>query len=59
VAEGRDVIGLYRKARAGELKEFTGIDSPDEAPLSTEITIDTTLLNAAEAAQQIVSFLSR
>ena len=54
VAEGRDVKGLYKKARAGQLKNFTGIDSPYEAPESPEIRIDTTSMTAEEAADRIV-----
>jgi bifunctional enzyme CysN/CysC len=53
-AEKRDVKGLYGKARAGELKNFTGIDSPYEVPESPEIHIDTTKLTADEAADLIV-----
>jgi bifunctional enzyme CysN/CysC len=56
-AEKRDVKGLYAKARAGELKNFTGIDSPYEPPESPEILIDTTRLNADEAADRIVEEL--
>ena len=54
VAEQRDVKGLYKKARAGELKNFTGIDSPYEAPENAEIRVDTTAMSAAEAAELIV-----
>ncbi|MGH6951541.1 MAG: sulfate adenylyltransferase subunit CysN [Vitreimonas sp.] len=54
VAESRDPKGLYRKARAGELKNFTGIDSPYEPPEAPEIRVDTTRLSAAEAAEAIV-----
>jgi bifunctional enzyme CysN/CysC len=57
VAEGRDVKGLYAKARRGELKHFTGIDSPYEAPEAPEIRVDTTQLSAAEAAELIVARL--
>ena len=57
VAEQRDVKGLYRKARAGQLKNFTGIDSPYEAPESPEIRIDTTAMSAEVAAETIVEFL--
>ena len=46
VAESRDVKGLYRKARAGQLKNFTGIDSPYEAPERPEIRIDTTIMSS-------------
>lgn len=54
-AEKRDVKGLYAKARAGDLKNFTGIDSPYEAPDAPEIRIDTTEISAEEAAELIVS----
>ena len=54
VAEARDVKGLYAKARRGELKNFTGIDSPYETPEHPEIRVDTTQLSAAEAAELIV-----
>ena len=57
VAEQRDVKGLYKKARAGELKNFTGIDSPYEAPENPEITVDTTTMTAAEAAERIVQIM--
>ena len=54
VAETRDVKGLYAKARAGELKNFTGIDSPYETPLKPEIVIDTSELSVDRAADVIV-----
>jgi bifunctional enzyme CysN/CysC len=54
-AEARDVKGLYKKARAGNLKNFTGIDSPYEVPESPEITIDTAKMTADEAADLIIS----
>ncbi len=57
VAEERDVKGLYRKARRGELRNFTGIDSPYEAPEDPEIRIDTTKKDVADAAERIVSEL--
>jgi bifunctional enzyme CysN/CysC len=57
VAETRDVKGLYQKARAGQLKNFTGVDSPYEPPENAEIRIDTTKASAEEAAEQIVSKL--
>ncbi|HKD53289.1 MAG TPA: sulfate adenylyltransferase subunit CysN [Steroidobacteraceae bacterium] len=56
-AERRDVKGLYQKARRGELKNFTGIDSPYERPEAAEIRIDTTLLTAEEAAERIIACL--
>jgi len=56
-AERRDVKGLYRKAREGQLKNFTGIDSPYEAPAHPEIHIDTTRITPEEAADLIVERL--
>lgn len=54
VAEARDPKGLYKKARRGELKNFTGIDSPYEAPEAPEIDLDTRRLTADEAAQTVL-----
>ncbi|GAB5482961.1 MAG: sulfate adenylyltransferase subunit CysN [Parasphingorhabdus sp.] len=54
VAEERDVKGLYKKARAGELKNFTGIDSDYEIPENAEMRIDTTKMSPEEAAEIIV-----
>jgi bifunctional enzyme CysN/CysC len=56
-AERRDVKGLYAKARAGELPNFTGIDSPYEPPEQPELWIDTTAMSAEEAADKIVEEL--
>jgi bifunctional enzyme CysN/CysC len=56
-AEARDVKGLYKKARSGALKNFTGIDSPYEAPETPEIRIDTTAMTPDEAADAIVEAL--
>ncbi|MCH8467924.1 MAG: adenylyl-sulfate kinase, partial [Roseinatronobacter sp.] len=56
-AEARDVKGLYAKARAGQLRNFTGIDSPYEAPDAPHIRIDTTRMTAEEAAELIVATL--
>jgi bifunctional enzyme CysN/CysC len=56
-AEARDVKGLYKKARAGTLKNFTGIDSPYEPPTNPEIHIDTTKVTPEEAADIIVEKL--
>ena len=53
-AERRDVKGLYKKARAGELKNFTGIDSPYEAPANPEIRVNTVELSPEEAADRII-----
>ncbi|NBC35204.1 sulfate adenylyltransferase subunit CysN [Novosphingobium sp. FSY-8] len=57
VAEARDVKGLYKKARSGALKNFTGIDSPYEAPQNPEIHVDTTRMSAEDAAEMIVDRL--
>jgi bifunctional enzyme CysN/CysC len=57
-AEKRDVKGLYKKARQGELKNFTGIDSPYEAPESPEMRIDTTALDPERAADTIIEHLT-
>ena len=54
VAEARDVKGLYKKARAGQLKNFTGIDSPYEAPHNPEIRVNTVEMSPVEAAEHIV-----
>ena len=56
-AERRDVKGLYRKARRGELKNFTGIDSPYEVPEAPEIHIDTTAVSAEGAAERVIAHL--
>jgi bifunctional enzyme CysN/CysC len=58
-AERRDPKGLYAKARAGEIKNFTGIDSPYEPPEEAEIRIDTTRLGPEDAADRIVEALVR
>ena len=57
VAEQRDVKGLYKKARRGELKNFTGIDSPYEAPEEPEIRLDTTRLSLEAAADAVITTL--
>jgi adenylylsulfate kinase-like enzyme len=58
-AEVRDPKGLYKKARAGQLKGFTGIDDPYEAPTKAELVIDTESLNPGQAAEQILAYLER
>jgi adenylylsulfate kinase len=55
--EQRDPKGLYKKARAGQLKNFTGIDDPYEAPLQPELTLDATGTSPQEAAVQLLDFL--
>ncbi len=54
ICEQRDVKGLYKKARAGEIKNFTGIDSPFEAPLNPAIDVKTSELTIEQAADQIL-----
>jgi bifunctional enzyme CysN/CysC len=57
IAEQRDVKGLYKKARAGQLKNFTGIDSPYETPEAPEVHIDTTTTEPEAAAEQVIARL--
>ena len=57
VAEARDVKGLYKKARSGQLPNFTGIDSPYEPPESPELRVDTTTMTAEEAADRVIAAL--
>jgi adenylylsulfate kinase len=57
VCEQRDVKGLYKKARAGEIKEFTGISAPYEAPAKAELTINTAGQSVEDSAKQILSYL--
>jgi bifunctional enzyme CysN/CysC len=59
VAETRDVKGLYRKARRGELSNFTGIDSPYEAPQSPDLVVNTVECSADEAADAVIALLQR
>jgi len=59
VAEQRDPKGLYRKARKGEIKNFTGIDSPYEVPEAPELRIDTTALGPEGAADRVLAELER
>ena len=56
-AEKRDPKGLYKKARAGQIKGFTGIDDPYEAPDKAEIVIDTETMKPEQAAQRILNYL--
>ncbi len=59
VCEGRDRKGLYAKARAGLVKEFTGISDPYEPPGHAEVVVDTTQLSPEEAAQEVILYLER
>ena len=58
VCEQRDVKGLYEKARAGKIPEFTGISAPYEAPTNPELTIRTAAQSVDESASQVVKFLT-
>jgi bifunctional enzyme CysN/CysC len=57
IAEQRDVKGLYKKARAGQLKNFTGIDSVYDEPVDPEIRVNTVQMTAEQAAERIVAYL--
>jgi len=59
VCEQRDVKGLYKKARAGEIKEFTGISAPYEAPTKPELTINTAGQSVEASANQILAYLEK
>lgn len=59
VCEERDPKGLYKKARSGEIKEFTGISAPYEAPEEPEVVIDTSQLDILESAQEVISYLEK
>ncbi len=57
VCEQRDVKGLYKKARAGELKQFTGISSPYERPLNADLTIRTDVLDVPASVEMLMEFI--
>ena len=57
VCESRDVKGLYKRARAGEIKNYTGIDSPYEAPDNPELVIDTDSESLEESVTKVIDFL--
>jgi sulfate adenylyltransferase len=59
VCEKRDRKGMYSKARAGIIKEFTGISDPYESPADADVVLDTTDLTPEEAAQEIILYLER
>ena len=59
VCEQRDVKGLYQKARRGEIKNFTGISDPYEAPAQADIVLDTGLLSLDESVQQLLQLLQQ
>jgi len=57
--EKRDVKGLYKKARSGEVKEFTGVDDPYEEPLNAEVVCDTTKETPEESAEKVLEYLRK
>jgi adenylylsulfate kinase len=57
--EARDPKGLYRKARAGQLKYFTGIDSPYERPTAPQLVLDTSRLDVAQCVQQLLEYMTQ
>ena len=57
ICEQRDTKGLYKKARTGEIKEFTGISAPYEAPAHPEIVVNTAQLSLPESAEQVIDYL--
>ena len=59
VAEQRDPKGLYKKARAGEIKEFTGISAPYEEPINPELTIDTSKLDLEQSRDKVIEYLEQ
>ncbi len=59
VCEGRDVKGFYAKARAGEIKGFTGVDDPYEVPPTAEITLETVNVTPEQNARKIVDYLAQ
>jgi bifunctional enzyme CysN/CysC len=58
IAEERDAKGLYRRARLGQITNFTGVDSPYEQPLNPEVYLDTSLRSAHESAEAVVQYLA-
>ena len=58
VCESRDTKGLYKKARLGEIKEFTGISSPYEAPANPEIVVDTGSLGLNDSVEKVINYLT-
>jgi adenylylsulfate kinase len=57
VCEARDPKGLYKKARAGEISEFTGVSAPYEEPLDAEVTLHTDVQSVDESAARVVAYL--
>ena len=59
MCESRDTKGLYKKARLGEIKEFTGISSPYEAPANPEIVVDTGSLGLNDSVEKVINYLRK
>ena len=59
LCEKRDVKGLYKKARTGEIKEFTGISAPYEAPENPDLVVDTAALDVEESVKLLVDYVQR
>jgi adenylylsulfate kinase len=57
LCEQRDVKGMYKRARAGEIKEFTGISSPYENPVNPDLVLDTDKLSIDECAERVIEIL--
>ncbi|GAA3950504.1 adenylyl-sulfate kinase [Allohahella marinimesophila] len=57
--EGRDTKGLYKKARSGQIKDFTGVNSPYEVPASADVTIDTSDNSLEDCINQLIDYLSK
>ena len=57
ICESRDPKGLYKKARAGQIKNFTGIDSPYEAPETPDLVLDTGALSIEQSVDKLLDFL--
>ena len=59
ICESRDTKGLYKKARAGEIPEFTGVSSPYEKPDKPELILDTNTLSIEKCLEEIISYISK
>jgi adenylylsulfate kinase len=57
VCEERDVKGLYKRARAGEIKNYTGISAPYEEPENPDLVLDTSVLSLAQSVEQVITLL--
>lgn len=57
VCEARDIKGLYKKARAGEIEDFTGVSAPYEEPIDPDMTIDTSVVSLDDASRQVVEYI--